>query len=318
MRMMKKLKNYSLILVVSCLMNVLQAEEVLPKVLVKIDESTISNSEYLKRLIEQDEGRTLENMVIEKIIELELDANKLPQVTEQQIDGHIKLMERQLQITQGPYANVNTLLQNTNMRMDDLRRKTKREIGLRRILGNLIVVTPEEVSKHYEEFKGLYTEPEARRVIAITVFHRYSPAPRMLQTERSEAEAKELAEKIKKEWDANKDYVKTLWDDKLHFIRGYDTPYGIPVSMKEDKSFVEVFRTPINGITRVITDKNGLHIYKVIADVPARTLPFAEVKEQIIAELTANKIEKSLKDGEFEKIKNKYKVENFLKAKEKK
>lgn len=316
--MMKSIKYLSLIFWLSCLISSMQAEENLPKVLVKIGESTISSNEYLKRLIEQDEGRALESMVLEKIIELELTANKLALVTEPQIDGHIKLMERQLQITQGPYANINTFLQNTNMRMDDLRRKAKREIGLRRILGNSIEVTPEEITKHYEEFKGLYTEPEARRVIAITIFHRYSPAPRMLQTERSEAEAKEIAEKTKKEWEANADYIKTLWDTKQHFIRGYDTPYGIPMSMKDDKNFAEIFKTPIGGISSVITDKNGLNIYKIVSDVPSRVIPFAEVKEQIKAELTANKIEKRIKDGEFEKIKNKYKVENYLKTKEQK
>jgi hypothetical protein len=316
--MFDMIKKFSLSLGFVFLMCVVQAEETLPNILVKIDETSISSEAYFKRLIEQDDGRALENMVIEKIIELELTAKKLPQVTEQQIDAHIALMEKQLQITQGPYASINTLLQNTNMRMDDLRRKTKREIGLRRILGSSIEVKPDEIAKHYEEFKSVYTEPEARRVIAITVFNRYSPAPRMLQTDRSEAEAKEIADKIRKEWEADGGFVKTLWDTKKHFIRGYDTPYGIPVSMKEDKSFAEVFKTPIGGVTGVISDKNGLNIYKVVADLPARIVPFSEVQEQIKAELVANKIEKCIKDGEFEKIRSKYKIENYLNKKKEK
>lgn len=155
----------------------------------------------------------MENLITEKVIELELTALKLPLVTDKQIDAHINLMEKQLQFTQRHYANIETFLQNTKMKMSELRRKSKREIGLRRVLGNSIEVKNEEVLKYYEEFKGqYYTSPEARRVIAITVFHRESPAPKMLRTDRSEAEAKAIAEEIRKSWVANKDYVKSLWD----------------------------------------------------------------------------------------------------------
>ena len=80
----------------------------------------------------------------------------------------IILMEKQLQMNQGPYASIETLLQNTKMKMSELRRKTKREIGIRRILGNALEIKDDEILKYYEEYKGqYYTSPEARRVIAM-------------------------------------------------------------------------------------------------------------------------------------------------------
>ena len=295
------LKNLCALLCLLASISLLKADDVLPKVVAKIGETSISNNDLVARLMEEDGSRILENLITEKIIELELTALKLPLVTDKQIDAHINLMEKQLQFTQGPYANIETFLQNTKMKMSDLRRKSKREIGLRRILGNSIEVKDEEVLKYYEEFKGqFYSSPEARRVIAVTVFHRESPAPKMLRTDRSEAEAKAIAEEIRKSWIANKDYVKTLWDTKQHYIRGYDQPYGVPLTLRLEKNYVNIFNTPLGGISEVILDKNGFNIYRVIEDSPAKTSPFEEVKERIKTELVANKIEKLMNDGEFD------------------
>ena len=297
----------------------LNADEVLPKVVVKIGESSVTSDEYVKRLVELDGNKTLENFIVERVIELELTEMKLPQVTDKQIDTHIALMEKQLQTTQGPYANINTFLKNQNIKMVEFRNKIKREIGLRRLLGQAIVVKDEEILKHYEEYKGqYYTMPEARGVIAITIFDRESPAPKSLQTDRSVEEAKKIADGIWKSWSENKDYVKELWDTKQYFIRGYDQPFGVPTTMKKDKDYIEVFNTPIGKLTGVIKDKNGFNIYKIVGDLATKVLPFDEVKERIKNELVANKIEKSIKDGDFEKIKKKYKIEKFLETKEEK
>lgn len=310
-------KIFSLILCLFGFLLIVKTDDVLPKVVVKIGESTISNDDLVKRLLEEDGVKILENLIAEKIIDLELTAMKLPLVAEKHIDGHISLMEKQLQFMQGPYANIETFLKNTKMKMSELRRKAKREIGLRRILGNLIEVKDEEVLKQYEEFKAqYYTQPEARRVVAITVFHRESPAPKMLQSDRSEAEAKTIAENIRKSWVESTDYVKTLWDTKQHYIRGYDQPFGVPTTMRQEKQFVNVFNTPIGKISEVILDKNGFNVYRVIEDMPAKVIPFDQAKERIKNELIANKIEKAINDGEFEKIKKKYKIERLVELKE--
>lgn len=86
--------------------------------------------------------------------------------------------------------------------------------------------------------------------------------------------------------------------------------------MRLEKNYVNIFNTPIGGISEVILDKNGFNIYRVIEDMPAKTAPFDEVKDQIKTELTANKIEKLMNDGEFEKIKKKYKIERLVELKE--
>lgn len=292
------------------------ADDVLPPVVVKVGQSSISRDEFIKEMMNAEGKGILENMIVQKVVELELEALKLPAVTESQIDGHISLMEKQLQITQGPYANINTFLVNQGLKMSDLRSKVKREIGIRRILGQKIEVKDEEITKYYEEYKNLFTTPECRRVIAVTVFHRESPAPKALQSDRSVDEARTIAEQIQKSWVENKDYVKTLWDTKQHFIRGYDEPFGIPKSMKNDKDFVEVFNLMPGAISTVIKDKNGMSVYKVIEDLPARVSPLNEVKEKVRTELIANKIEKCIKDGEFDKIKQKYKIEKLVEFKE--
>ena len=103
----------------------LNADEVLPKVVVKIGESSVTSDEYVKRLVELDGNKTLENFIVERVIELELTEMKLPQVTDKQIDTHIALMEKQLQTTQGPYANINTFLKNQNIKMVEFRNKIK-------------------------------------------------------------------------------------------------------------------------------------------------------------------------------------------------
>lgn len=313
------MKFISLVFCLLSLLLTLKADDVLPKVVVKIGESSITSDDFVKRLMDQDGAKVLDTLITEKVIDLELTAMKQPLITEKQIDTYISLMEKQLQLNQGPYASIETLLQNTKMKMSELRRKTKRELGIRRILGQAIEVKDDEVLKYYEEFKGQYfTTPEAKRVIVITVFHRESPAPKVLQTNLSESEAKAIAEGIRKSWVENNDHVKTLWDNKQYYILGYDQPYGIPVSMRQDKSFVKVFNTPIGQITEVILDKNGFNIYKVVGDMPASTIPFDQTKERIKTELIANKIEKAMKDGEFEKIKKKYKIERLVEVKEEK
>lgn len=317
MRCFEKISG--LVLCLSSFVFSIFAQEILPKVVVKIGPTSISSDEYVSRLIERDDNKSIENLINEKVIELELKELKLPFVTEKDIDNYIDLMEKQLKLMQGQYANINTFLQNTKMKMSELRQKTKREIGMRRILGQAIEVKEEEMLKYYENFKGqFYTFPEARRVIAITVFHRESPAPKMLQTDITEAEAKKIAENIRKSWVEKDDYVKTLWDAKQHFIRGYDEPYGIPTTLKTDKNFSQVFATDQGKITEVILDKNGFNIYKVIEDMPSKVMPYEKAKDNIKNELISNKIGKALEEGAFENIKKKYKIERFDKAKEEK
>ena len=46
----------------------LKADDVLPKVVVKIGESSVTSDEYIKRLVELDGNKTLENFIVERVI----------------------------------------------------------------------------------------------------------------------------------------------------------------------------------------------------------------------------------------------------------
>lgn len=292
------------------------ADDVLPAAVAKVGQVNITKEEYVVALVRADGESILNTMITEKVIELELAANQLPAVTEEQVDVHIALIEKQLKNTQGPYANIQTFIENQNLKMLDFRGKIKREIGIRRILGKKIEITEQEALAQYEKMKNIYMRPEGRRVIGISVFDRNSPVPKTMQTDRTSDEAKELAGHIRKAWSENPDYVKTLWDTKQHYIRGYDDVFMIPIGLKSNKEFAPLFNLPLGAVSEVIKDKNGYNIYKVIEDLKPRLTPFPEVKETIINELISERITKSINDGEFEKIKQKYNVQTFINFKD--
>lgn len=287
----------------------------LGKVAAKVNEKELATSDLIKRLLSKHGKAVLENMIQEEIVTLELEKRKLTPVTEKEIDLYIKRIVKQLQLTQGGLANINSFLKNLNMTKSDFRIKVRREIGIQRILGDSIIVTDKEMQEHYDKFKSIYVEPPAKQVINITIFHRNSPAPSDMRNDISKAEAFKLAQEVQALWQKDDKYIDALWETKKYFIRGYKKRFGVPVKLKDKKHFVDVFKTAPNKITPVIEDNNGFQIYKVLNDLAGRTVPFKEVKSNIHDTIKASKVRKSLQAGVFDKIKEKYKVQRFLNLK---
>ncbi|PCJ59770.1 MAG: hypothetical protein COA79_10215 [Planctomycetota bacterium] len=285
------------------------------RVAAKINDTELKTSDLIQRLISKHGYAILENMIVEEIVTMELKKQKLKAVSIKEVDLYIKRILKQLRLTQGGFASIQTFLKNQKITLADFRKKIRREIGIQRILGNTILVTEKEMKDHYEKYKGIYIEPPAKQVVNITIFHRNSPAPTDLRNDISKSEALKLANEIKVAWEKDPKHIDMLWKSKKYFIRGYDRRFGVPLKMKDKKNFIDVFKTPNNQITPVIQDLNGFQIYKVVKDLAGRTLPFTEVQSQIHDKLKSKKVRESLIAGAFDKIKKQYNIQRLLNLK---
>ncbi len=147
------------------------------------------------------------------------------------------------------------------------------------------IVRDEEVSSYYEQNKGMYVRPEARKISHI--FIKVPPVP----TEEQLEQLTQRAELVLQKLNDGEDFATLAWEysDGPYKVKGGDMGLlhkgRLAPKLEEEIEKLEVGET--SGVIRTIY---GFHIARVTEIRPEEQLPFEEVKDKIKTELEQNRL----------------------------
>ena len=160
-------------------------------------------------------------------------------------------------------------------------------------------VKEEELSKLYEERRDQFTHPESVRISHILI--RRPAAGAGGASEEQDRKAREKAEAIlKKVIDggatAFEAAARESSDDRATGAKGGKVPSAIVRGANPFGAAFEanVFSAPIGLVRQVIPSPGGYHIIRVDAKQEGRTLPLADVREQLRMNLVAERRDRAV------------------------
>jgi peptidyl-prolyl cis-trans isomerase C len=169
------------------------------------------------------------------------------------------------------------------------------------------IVSSGEVKVYYNENKGRYLRPEARKLTHILV----SVKPNATADERRllKEDALKVIERIKAGEDMS--VIAYNYSHGPYRVKGGDL--GLVHKGRLDPELEEeVFKLEPGKISNIIETRFGYHIVRVEEVKAPEQLPFEEVSSKIIKELTREK-EKQLREALLKKLRDQAKIEVYLK-----
>lgn len=165
-----------------------------------------------------------------------------------------------------------------------------------------ITLSDEEARKFYEENPARFEQPERVRASHILLSTRDPNTGEELSAEQKAAKRK-FAEELLKRARNGEDFAKLAKEyseDPNSRDRGgeYTFPRGVMVAEFE----AAAFSLNTNQISDIVTTSYGYHIIKLHEKLPARKIPFEEVRDDIKEGLKQREIAKRLPDY-FEQLK---------------
>jgi len=157
-------------------------------------------------------------------------------------------------------------------------------------------VTDEDVRKFYDENPAQFEQPERVRVSHLLLRPVDANTREPLTEEIRQAKRKQIEELLQRAR-AGEDFaalVKQYSEDPGSKDRGGE--YVFPRGQMVPEFEVAAWSLQPGQISDVVTTQFGYHIIKMLERLPARRVPFEEVKEQIRDYLTTQAIQKVLPD----------------------
>ncbi len=222
---------------------------------------------YMSRLEEE----VLDGMITEKIMELrakELDISV----------GASEVQERINEIKKDYGEDFASRLAQQNIRYEQWQEALKKELLIQKLVAvdvnAKIRVSDDEAEDYYNDKRDKYRVPARVRVAQIVV--------------RDQDTAREILGRL----NAGEDFAKLAarYSISPEASQGGDLGYITRDEMPEPLDNT-IFRLPVNKISPVVQSPYGFHIFKVSDIQQARTKSFAEVKDEVIAEIRAQKEE---------------------------
>ena len=233
---------------------------------------------------------TLENIITQELIAQEAKAASI-EVTDADIDSEIDLIKKSF----GTEEEFTATLAQYNMTLESLKKDTKINLTIRKILEPKTEVTDEEVQQYFDANKETLGTPEQIQ------------ASHILVATKEEADA--ILAELKQGGDfaaiAKEKSIDTGSKDK-----GGDLGFfgkGDMVAEFETAAFA----LKINEISSVVQSEHGFHIIKKIAEKAAVVPTFEEKKEEIKKQLVATEANE-LSEAWMTEICAKAKITNTL------
>ncbi|WP_419871141.1 peptidylprolyl isomerase [Candidatus Pristimantibacillus sp. PTI5] len=233
---------------------------------------------------------TLENIITQELIAQEAKAASI-EVTDADIDSEIDLIKKSF----GTEEEFTATLAQYNMTLESLKKDTKINLTIRKILEPKTDVTDEEVQQYFDANKETLGTPEQIQ------------ASHILVATKEEADA--ILAELKQGGDfaaiAKEKSIDTGSKDK-----GGDLGFfgkGDMVAEFETAAFA----LKINEISGVVQSEHGFHIIKKIAEKAAVVPTFEEKKEEIKKQLVATEANE-LSEAWMTEIRAKAKITNTL------
>jgi parvulin-like peptidyl-prolyl isomerase len=168
------------------------------------------------------------------------------------------------------------LLVQENVRYEDWRDDIKKEMLFKKLVAvdvnANIRVSGDEAEDYFNEHRSNYKDEARVRVAQIVV--------------RDLAKAKEVEARL----NAGDDFTRVATEMSIapEAIRGGDLGFIARQTMPETLDDT-IFNLPVNKVSSIVQSPYGFHIFKVLEIQPAKTRNFADMKEEVIAEIRAQK-----------------------------
>lgn len=233
---------------------------------------------------------TLENIITQELIAQEAKAASI-EVTDADIDSEIALIKKSF----GTEEEFTATLAQYNMTLESLKKDTKTNLTIRKILEPKTDVTDEEVQQYYDANKDTLGTPEQIQASHILVA------------------TKEEADAILAELKQGGDFAaiaKEKSTDTGSKEQGGDLGFfgkGAMVAEFETAAFA----LKVNEISGVVQSEHGFHIIKKTAEKAAVVPTFEEKKEEIKKQLIATEANE-LSEAWMTEIRAKAKITNSL------
>lgn len=260
------------------------------KVVASIDGVNITEGELHDMLIEKYGDETLNFLISEKIVDLEIDKEKI-EISPEEIDKELKSMEDQY----GGKEALSNAMTGANLTEKSLKEEIRKNLSLKKLLASDLTVSDEEISDYYEKNKEQFTQKEEVDASHILV------------------ESKDLAKDIKKKLDAGEDFAKLAQKhstDEGTKENGGNLGFFGRGEMVE--SFDEVaFNLDKGKISDPVKSEYGYHIILVNEKKKEKVRSLEDSKDDIREILLQSKMPEAFNKWYGEKV-TKYEITNNL------
>ncbi|OGP88417.1 MAG: hypothetical protein A2031_10090 [Deltaproteobacteria bacterium RBG_19FT_COMBO_43_11] len=227
----------------------------------------LNEPNYVTRLEEE----VLDGMITEKIMYLRAQELNISV-------GASELEDKINEIKKDYGEDFINLLAQENIRFDQWKAELKKEIFLQKLVAidvnAKIRVSDDEAEDYYNEHRNDY-RMEARVHVQQIVVRDFDKAQEILARLKAGEDFTELAAKLSIGPEA-----------RQGGDLGYITRQVMPEPLEE-----AIFKLPVNKISPVTQSPYGFHIFKVLDSQPAKIKSFVDVKEEVVADIRAQKEE---------------------------
>lgn len=259
-------------------------------IVARVGDAEITKEELFEVLSKVNGESALDSIINYKIIDLELEKNKLT-VTDEEVEKELKKIIEDA----GGREAFDQMLAYYSYTEEDFKKDIRSNTGIRKLIEPNIKVTEEEMKKFFEENKASFDQQEQVKASHILV------------------DDEETAKEIKSKLDKGEDFAKLAKEyskDTGTKEEGGDLGYFTKDSMV--KEFADVaFALEVNKISGPVKSQYGYHIIKVVDKKAAVEATYEDNKDKVKETITEQKIAAEAETW-FENKKEEYKIEKFL------
>ena len=260
------------------------------EVVAKVGDVEITKDEFYNTLVEQNGEESLNALISDKIIELEIKKADI-KVTDEEISEEFTKMANY-------YGGVEVLEQTMasyNMSKEDMNENIKLNLSMKKLVGSDIAISDEEIAEFYTANAAIFNKEEQVNASHILV------------------ETEEIAKEVLGKLDAGEKFEDLAKEYSSDGSAANGGNVGFFGRGKMVESFDEAaFSLPIGEISEPIKSKFGYHIIKVLEKTEATEGSLEKNKEEIKEMVLESKIPEAFAAWYEVKLKE-YKVVNNLK-----
>ncbi|MBC7088298.1 MAG: peptidylprolyl isomerase [Tissierellales bacterium] len=262
------------------------------EVVAKVNDVNITKDELYDYLVSQNGENALNELILQKIIELELKENNI-EVTQDQIDAEYQKAVD----SYGSEAVMEQALAYYGFTKDEFRKNIKMNLSIEALIEPSITITDEEIESYFNENKEDFNKPSQIKASHILV--------------DSLDEANEILSKLNS-GESFEDLAKEYSIDTVSAANGGDLGYFGEGEMVEEFYNAAILLN-VNEISEPVKSDYGYHIIKVTDKVEAKEAILEDSKEEIKDILRNKKIQEEYPNW-YENVMSKYTIVNNLKT----
>ena len=245
---------------------------------------------------DQLKERIISGIVMRKLIEQEIAANNFT-ISDDEIDARLQQMQAELelvsQMNPGAFASLEEMRKQMGISTAELRDSVSQAIALERLVQKAHAYSPAteaEAQTFYDENKDRFQQPE--QVRARHILRRVEDSTDQKAWDTAEAEIKAIYKDVTANGVAFADAAKEHSDDPSG-QRGGDLGF-FPRNVMVPEFEKVAFGLSDGEVSKPLKTTFGWHVIKRESYRAAGPIPFATIKDQLIAQITNSRFQQSL------------------------